>query len=214
MRLYAGNDMDMRHFTPSYMPWDERVCVVPDADLFKAIKVGKLSMATDRIDRFTSTGIRLASGEELPADIVVSATGLTIQVLGGMQVSVDGESLPMRDRMLYKAVLVQDLPNFACVIGYANASWTLKADLAAAYVCRLLAYMDTHGAIAATPRDPDGVAAEGNVLGQLTAGYVKRGDAVMPRQGRAYPWTVEHHYGHDRRMLVAAPIPDRWLEFR
>ncbi|WP_250628332.1 flavin-containing monooxygenase [Pinirhizobacter soli] len=214
MRLYAGKGMDMRHFTPSYMPWDERICVVPDADLFKAIKAGKVSMATDRIDTFTPTGIRLASGQELPADIVVSATGLTIQVLGGMQVRVDGELHPLHDRMLYKAVLVQDLPNFAVVIGYANAPWTLKADLAATYVCRLLTHMDTSGAAVATPRDLDGVAAEGNVLGQLAAGYVKRGDAVMPRQGRAYPWAVEHHYGRDRRMLVAGPIPDRWLELR
>ncbi|HEY4145047.1 NAD(P)/FAD-dependent oxidoreductase [Pinirhizobacter sp.] len=214
MRQYAGKGMDMRHFTPAYMPWDERVCVVPDADLFKAIKAGKVSMATDRIDTFTPTGIRLASGQELPADIVVSATGLTIQVLGGMQVRVDGVLQPLRDRMLYKAVLVQDMPNFACVIGYANAPWTLKADLAAAYVCRLLTHMDTHGAVVATPRDLDGAAAEGNVLGQLTAGYVRRGDAVMPRQGRAYPWAVEHHYGRDRRMLVAGPIADRWLEIR
>ena len=214
MRLYAGKGMDMRHFTPSYMPWDERVCVVPDADLFKAIKAGKVSMATDRIDTFTQTGIRLASGQELPADIVVSATGLTIQVLGGMQVRVDGVPQPLHDRMLYKAVLVQDLPNFACVIGYTNAPWTLKADLAAAYVCRLLAHMDNHGAAVATPRDTDGVAADGNVMSQLAAGYVKRGDAVMPRQGRTYPWAVEHHYGRDRRMLVAAPIADRWLEFR
>ncbi len=104
--------------------------------------------------------------------------------------------------------------DFACVIGYANASWTLKADLAANYVCRLLTYMDISGAAVAMPRDLDGVVAGGNVLGQLSAGYVKRGDAVMTRQGRAYPWTVEHHYGRDRRMLVAGPIPDRWLEFR
>jgi len=214
MRLYAGKRLDMRHFTPSYMPWDERICVVPDADLFKAIKAGKVSMATDRIDTFTPTGIRLASGQELPADIVVSATGLTIQVLGGMQVRVDGVLRTLHDRMLYKAVLVQDLPNFAVVIGYANAPWTLKADLAATYVCRLLTHMDGNGIAVATPRDLDGVAAEGNVLGQLAAGYVKRGDAVMPRQGRTYPWAVEHHYGRDRRMLVAGPIPDRWLELR
>jgi len=214
MRLYAGKRLDMRHFTPSYMPWDERICVVPDADLFKAIKAGKVSMATDRIDTFTPTGIRLASGQELPADVVVSATGLTIQVLGGMQVRVDGVLRTLHDRMLYKAVLVQDLPNFAVVIGYANAPWTLKADLAATYVCRLLTHMDGNGIAVATPRDLDGVAAEGNVLGQLAAGYVKRGDAVMPRQGRAYPWAVEHHYGRDRRMLVAGPIPDRWLELR
>jgi monooxygenase len=214
VRMYMGRHADMRHFTPSYMPWDQRICVVPGADLFKSLKAGKASIATDRIDTFTPTGIRLASGQELPADIVVSATGLKIQVLGGMQVYVDGMVQPLHERMLYKGVLVQDLPNFACVIGYANASSTLKADLAAAYVCRLLAHMDAQGAAVATPHDADGgVAAVGNVLGQLTAGYVKRGDAVMPRQGRAYPWLVEHHYGRDRRTLLSGPIGDRWLQF-
>ena len=149
-QLPDGYDVDT-HFAPSYNPWDQRMCLVPDGDLFTAIREGRASVVTDHIDTFTESGIKLASGVELAADIVVSATGLNLLAIGGMELDVDGRPVELSKTVSYKGMMLSDVPNFAWTIGYTNASWTLKADLVAQYVCRLLAHMDRHGYAAVTP---------------------------------------------------------------
>lgn len=213
VRKHAGRDVDMKHFTPSYMPWDQRLCAVPDADFFEQLKAGRASVITDHIESFNETGIRLKSGEQLDADIVITATGLNIQMLGGMTLSVDGTQKNLREHMTYKGVLVQDMPNLACIFGYSNAPWTLKADLAATYLCRLFKHMDANGQGVAVPHDVDGCQIDGSILGSLSSGYVQRGDTLLPRQGSRYPWHVSHHYGRDTEMLLKHPIEDQWLSF-
>ena len=213
VRKQVGNDFDMRHFTPSYLPWQQRVCVVPNGDLFEKLKSGKASIVTDHIHSFTENGLRLMSGVTLEADIVVVATGLNLQMLGGMAVTVDGEQRSLSHLMTYKGVLVQDLPNFACVFGHANTPWTLKVDLAARYLCRLLAYMDAHDHAVAVPRDEEQSTQDASILDVLSSGYVQRGSATLPRQGSKYPWRVTQHLGRDTAVLLHEPIPDRWLRF-
>lgn len=208
-----GPDFDMRHFTPPYNPWDQRLCAVPDNDLFAAIRSGKASVVTDHIDTFTPDGIRLKSGQELPADIVVSATGLRLQVFGGMEVRVDGQLQTVGAKKAYKATLIEDLPNLAWIVGYTNLSWTMKADIASAYVCRLINHMDAKGLTVATPVDREGCTAEGNIFGGLSSGYVLRGKDQMVRQGTKAPWLVTHHYESDKKMLLEAPIDDGVLDF-
>ena len=213
VRKHVGPNVDMRHFTPNYMPWDERLCAVPDADLFTALRKGQASMVTDHIDTFTETGIRLKSGQELQADIIVTATGLNVQMLGGMQLSVDGEARPMNRQMTYKGVLVQDLPNMAWIFGYTNAPWTLKSDLAAEYLCRLMRHMDSHGLEIAVPRDAEGCALDAGIMDALRSGYVQRSKETQPRQGSKLPWRVLNHLGRDRKMLRDEPIDDGVLQF-
>jgi len=205
--------VDMRHFTPDYNPWDQRVCAMPDGDLFKVLRSGKASVATGHIETFTADGIRLKSGEELKADIVVTATGLDVQLLGGMKVVVDGKVREARDSMLYKAVLVEGIPNAGIVIGYTNASWTLRADLAAEYVCRLLKHMDKKGYGAVTPVDREGCATDETVMGTLRSGYVMRAADKLPKQGSHGPWRATHDYYRDIPMLRAGKIEDKYLEF-
>jgi cation diffusion facilitator CzcD-associated flavoprotein CzcO len=213
VRKHVGKEIDVKHFTPHYRPWDQRVCVVPDADLFEKLKSGKASVFTDHIETFIETGIRLRSGQELEADIIITATGLNIQMLGGLEVSVDGVLQNLHDHMIYKGVLLQDVPNFACIFGYANAPWTLKVDLAASYLCRLFKYMDATGQAIATPHDDEDCRSEESILGSLSSGYIQRGDATLPRQGNRYPWRVTHHLGQDTSMFLKHPIEDRWLRF-
>ena len=213
VRKQIGEHVDMKHFTPRYNPWDERLCAVPDADLFKSIRAGKASVVTDAIETFTETGIQLKSGEHLDADIVVTATGLQLQVLGGTELKVDGQTREVGSLMTYKSVLMQDVPNMAWIVGYTNAPWTLKADIASHYVCRLLNFMDQRGIVAAVPRTSDGPEDEANILGSLQSGYVKRGAHLLPRQGKDLPWRVLHHYGRDRKMLLKDPIDDGNLLF-
>jgi cation diffusion facilitator CzcD-associated flavoprotein CzcO len=210
IRAQVGSEVDMKHFEPSYNPWDERLCVVPNGDLFAVLRRGEASIVTDHIDTFTETGIRLASGEEIPADIVITATGLKIQLLGGMRVEVDGEPVDTRDRMLYKGALVEGVPNAMIVMGYTNASWTLKADLAGAYLCRLLKHMarNGYGQVVAEAAEDD--REEVSVMGaSMRSGYIQRGDAVMPRQGKSLPWRIRNDYVRDagvlRRGRIAAP---------
>ncbi len=212
-RKHLGPDFDMRHFTPRYMPWDERLCAVPDANLFTVLRNGQASVVTDHIETFTETGIRLKSGQELQADIVITATGLDVQMLGGMELKVDGEARPISNRMTYKGVLMQDIPNLAWVFGYTNAPWTLKADIAAAYVNRLLRHMDAHGYEVAVPRDTEGCALPNGMLDSLQSGYVQRGKDTLPRQGSKLPWQVLMHYERDRKMLLKDPIEDGLLQF-
>jgi len=213
VRRKVGPDFDMRHFTPAYMPWDERLCAVPDGDLFEALSSGTASVVTDHIERFTPTGILLKSGAHLDADIIVTATGLDVQMVGGMQLSVDGEAHELHDHLTYKALLVEGVPNLAWVFGYTNAPWTLKSDLAGKYLCRLLRHMDDHGYAVVTPRDAEGSALDEGMLDQLQSGYVQRAKDTLPRQGSRGPWKVLMHYGHDSRMLLEDPVDDGALEF-
>jgi cation diffusion facilitator CzcD-associated flavoprotein CzcO len=209
----VGPDFDMSHFTPSYMPWDERLCAVPDGDLFRVLRSGEASIVTDNIETFTEKGILLKSGQELEADIIVTATGLQVQMLGGMQLSVDGEAKELHDQMTYKGVLVEDLPNLAWIFGYTNAPWTLKSDIAGKYLCRLFKHMDQAGHQVATPRDADNSALDMGMLDQLQSGYVQRAKDTLPRQGSKNPWKVLMHYGQDSKMLLEDPVVDGLLEF-
>lgn len=213
VRRQVGPGVDMAHFTPSYMPWDERLCAVPDGDLFKALRAGDASVVTDHIDTFTKTGIRLKSGRELEADIIVTATGLQVQMLGGLKLTVDGEARELHDQMTYKAVLVEDVPNLAWIFGYTNAPWTLKSDIAGQYICRLLQHMDDHGYDVATPRDTVGCATGDGILDSLQSGYVQRAKDTLPRQGTQGPWKVEMDYGRDSRVLLEDAIDDGALHF-
>jgi cyclohexanone monooxygenase len=199
------------HFNPSYKPWDQRVCVVPDGDLFKAIRSGRASVVTDQIARFTENGLLLASGAELEADIVVMATGLKIKLMGGMQVVVDGRPFDPHEAMSYKGMMLSDLPNCAMTFGYTNASWTLKADLTAAYVCRLLRYMDRQGAAIDVPRRQSDVQPQ-PFLG-FTSGYVQRAKHILPQQGSRAPWQVYQNYLQDLSVIRFGRIADGVMRF-
>jgi cation diffusion facilitator CzcD-associated flavoprotein CzcO len=215
VRRQVGAHVDMKHFTPSYKPWDERLCVVPNGDLFRVLRRGEASIVTDHIDTFTETAIRLKSGEELEADIVVSATGLQIQLAGGAEIEVDGVRVDTRERMLYKGVLMEGVPNAMFVIGYTNASWTLKADLASEYFCRLVKHMAAAGHDQVVPVADPGDRADVSVMGDsMRSGYIQRGDAVMPRQGKRMPWLIRNDYFRDAPMLRRGPVADPALQFR
>ncbi|MFB9363647.1 flavin-containing monooxygenase [Actinoplanes nipponensis] len=179
------------HFTPTYQPWDQRLCVIPDADLFEAIKAGAASVVTDHIDRFVPEGIRLRSGRTLEADVVVSATGLSLLPIGGVTLTVDGRPVDPGRHVAYRGVMLSSVPNFAYCIGYTNASWTLRADLSHRYVCRLLSYLDRTGYVAATPKETPG---NRRPLLDLSSGYVQRALDRFPQQGDKDPWTVRQNY--------------------
>jgi cation diffusion facilitator CzcD-associated flavoprotein CzcO len=213
VRRHLGPNVDMSHFTPNYMPWDERLCAVPNGDLFKVLASGEASVVTDQIDTITETGILLKSGRELEADIIVTATGLNIQMLGGVRLSVDGEARELHEQMTYKGLLVENIPNLAWVFGYTNAPWTLKSDIAAEYLCRLFKHMDDNGHTIATPHDVESCALDVGILDQLQSGYVQRAKDTMPRQGSKLPWKVLMHYEKDSKMLLEDPIDDGLLRF-
>jgi cation diffusion facilitator CzcD-associated flavoprotein CzcO len=182
------------------------MCLVPDGDLFTAIRDGRASVVTDHIDTFTESGIRLQSGAELAADIVVSATGLNLLAIGGMHLEVDGRAVDLSNTVSYKGMMISGVPNFAWTIGYTNASWTLKADLVAEYVCRLLKHMDRNGYTAVTP-DAAGATAANPFL-DLASGYVKRSLAELPKQGDRAPWRLHQNYVKDVRLLRRGPVDD------
>jgi cation diffusion facilitator CzcD-associated flavoprotein CzcO len=209
--LPEGYDVDT-HFNPSYNPWDQRMCLVPDGDLFEAISSGKASIETDRIETFTEHGIRLQSGKELEADLVVTATGLQLLALGGMQIEVDGQTVEPNDTLTYKGMMVSDVPNFALAVGYTNASWTLKADLICQYLTRLINYMDEHGYTQATPRPAPGTTAAEPFL-NLTSGYIRRSMHLFPSQGAEEPWRTHQNYLKDIAMLRRGDIAEA-MEFR
>jgi cation diffusion facilitator CzcD-associated flavoprotein CzcO len=200
------------HFTPRYNPWDERLCLVPDADLFNAISEGRASVVTDHIETFTSKGIKLKSGKELDADIIVTATGLQLEILGGMQVTVDGQPVEFGKTFTYKGLMYSGVPNLASVFGYTNASWTLRADLICEYVCRLLNTMDEKGMPIATPRMKDTVLNAEPWL-DFTSGYIQRSISKLPKQGPAFPWRQNQNYFEDIKAMRKAPIDDGVLEF-
>jgi monooxygenase len=204
---------DLANFTPKYDPWDQRLCVVPDGDLFKAVRDGRADIVTDRIETFTEKGIMLASGRELEADIVIAATGLNVQMLGGASVDVDGEPVALNQTVTYKGVLVEGIPNASMIFGYTNASWTLKADIACEYTCRLLNYMDRHGYTQVVAHATDADRGPDSVLGSLDSGYVRRGNDRLPRQGTREPWKVRNDYVRDVPVLKLGAINDGILQF-
>jgi cation diffusion facilitator CzcD-associated flavoprotein CzcO len=200
------------HFTPTYNPWDQRLCVVPDGDLFKALRSGKAAMVTDRIDRFTAGGVRLESGGELPADVVVTATGLNLLVLGGIEIVLDGERVNLADHMIYKGIMINDVPNFAFGIGYTNASWTLKIDLTYDYVWRLLKHMDATGTTWCAPRLRDPSITPMPLM-DFSSGYVQRSIDRFPKAGSKAPWAVRMNYLIDRFALSRGNVDDGVMEF-
>jgi cation diffusion facilitator CzcD-associated flavoprotein CzcO len=214
VRAELGPDYDVaKHFTPRYNPWDQRLCLAPNGDLFKSIKQGATTVVTDEIETFTEVGIKLRSGRELEADLVVTATGLNLQVMGGAEIEVDGESVTPGRTLSYRAAMSSDVPNLAAVFGYTNASWTLKADLISCYVCRLLNYMQAHGYRQCTPRNRDA-----NIVRlppvDFTSGYFERAMDKLPRQGSRKPWRIYQNYVRDLMMYRFAPLNDGVLEFR
>lgn len=213
IRRQVGSQVDMGNFDPDYNPWDQRLCVVPNGDLFKALRHGKASIKTDHIETFTETGIQLKSGEHLDADIIISATGLDVQVIGDMELEVDGESVDVSNRMMYKSTLLEGVPNAAMVIGYVNASWTLKVDLVGAYLGRLFQYMAAHGYDEVVARDHDGCKIDDSMMDALDSGYIQRASHRLPRQGSKPPWRVTNDYLADRPVLLKAPIADSVLAF-
>jgi cation diffusion facilitator CzcD-associated flavoprotein CzcO len=211
MQLPGGYPVDA-HFKPSYEPWDQRLCIVPDGDLFKAIGAGRASIVTDRIERFTERGIRLESGGELPADIVVAATGLKLLACGGIALEVDGRRIETGKTYSYKGVMLSRVPNLAVCLGYTNSSWTLRADLSSMYLCRLLRYMDRHGYVQATPRHDDPGADAAPIL-DLKSGYIQRSLELLPKQGAKAPWKVAQNYVVDLARLKFGALDDGALEF-
>jgi monooxygenase len=210
-RLPEGYDVDT-HFNPRYDPWDQRVCLAPDSDLFRALSKGAASIVTDRIETFTETGIRLGSGAEIEADIVITATGLNLLALGGMTVAVDGRDIELSETVGYKGIMFSGIPNLAVALGYTNASWTLKCDLACEYVCRLLNHMDEHGRRVCTPRRPD-PSVELVPFIDLNSGYVRRAIDRFPKQGARTPWRLHQNYVRDVMLLKHGSVADDALEF-
>jgi cation diffusion facilitator CzcD-associated flavoprotein CzcO len=204
--LPPGFDVD-KHFAPTYDPWDQRLCFVPDGDLFDAVRDGRASIVTDRIAGFTSGGVTTASGEELPADIVVTATGLNLLPVGGMSLTVDGEPVELGKSLAYKGMMLSGVPNFALTIGYTNASWTLKSDLVARYVCRLLNHMAAGGYRKVTPHPPAGTEATVPLV-DLRSGYVLRSIDKLPKQGPVAPWRLHQNYPRDVVLMRYGPIDD------
>jgi monooxygenase len=210
-RLPEGYDVE-KHFGPSYNPWDERLCLAPNGDLFKTIKAGKADVVTDGIERFTKTGILLASGEELRADIIVTATGLNMQLFGGAKIYRNGEEVPLNSLMAYKGMMLTDMPNSAFTIGYTNASWTLKADLVSEFVCRVLNYMDEKGYDTVVPQHPGNSVEERPIL-DFTPGYVLRALDRLPKSGSVAPWRLKQNYFIDMRLIRYGKVDDEALQF-
>ena len=213
VRMALGPDYDVAtHFTPRYNPWDQRLCLVPDGDLFKAIRENRASVVTREIESFTRNGIRLKDGSELQAEIIVTATGLVLQILGGMQVSVDGQAIDFAKKLLYKGMMYSDVPNLASAFGYTNASWTLKCDLTCEYVCRLINYMDRHNYRQCMPHNDD-PAIEALPHLEFTSGYVQRSIAKLPKQGSRRPWRLYQNYALDIVSLRFGKVDDGVMQY-
>jgi monooxygenase len=212
VRKQVGSGFDMKHFTPSYNPWDQRLCAVPDGDLFHVIRRGRASIETAHIECFVEDGVRLDNQQTLKADVVVSATGLSLLAMGGMQLQVDDTQLDFGKTITYKSVMLGGVPNFGVLFGYTNATWTLKAELAAQYLCRVLNHMDQLGHTQVVA-DVEGVENSQQPLFDLESGYMKRAAEQFPKQGFRAPWTVKHSYWHDKRVLLSDPLEDGVLRF-
>jgi cation diffusion facilitator CzcD-associated flavoprotein CzcO len=213
-RSMPGVDVDT-HFTPTYNPWDQRLCLIPDGDLYETVNRGKVDIVTDTIDTVTATGIRLSSGRELDADIIVTATGLQLVTLGEVAISVDGEAVDFADTWTYKGFAYSDVPNLASSFGYINASWTLRADLTSEYVCRLLNHMEATGTVQCTPRlrPEDADMAARPWIEHFSSGYMQRSMHLMPKQGDREPWVNPQSYRRDKKMFRTAPIEDGVMRF-
>jgi monooxygenase len=211
-QLPPGYDVE-RHFAPSYNPWDQRLCLVPDGDLFAAMNAGKVSVATDRIARFTAAGLALESGAALDADIVVTATGLEMRLLGGIALDVDGAPVTAAERFSYKGMMLNDVPNLFLAFGYTNASWTLKCDLTSRYVCRLVRHMDRHGYRICTAR-LGAAGMERRPMLDFSSTYVRRAEGSLPAQGPRAPWRVHQNYLKDLAQMRLRPLADAAMEFR
>ncbi|MFF0813646.1 flavin-containing monooxygenase [Rhodococcus sp. NPDC003318] len=212
VRARLGTDYDLRHFTPRYEPWDQRMCFVPDGDLFAAIRSGRASVVTDTVESFTPSGIRLGSGAELAADVVVTATGLELLPLGGIEFEVDGVPVDVSRSLAYKAMMLDGVPNLAFCIGYTNASWTLKCDLTCDYVCRLLDHMDARGYRQCRPRNTDPAMPRLPAI-DFTSGYIRRGIHRFPDQGPRAPWRLRQNYLLDIAALRFGSVSDGAMEF-
>lgn len=213
VRKQLGPNYDVKtHFTPNYNPWDQRLCAVPDGDLFEAVREERAVVVTDHIDRFNREGIQLKSGQQLDADIVIMATGLNLKFAGGVEYRVDNEKLDFTDRFIFRGMMFSDLPNMAFTVGYTNSSWTLKADLTASYVCRLLNKMTKRGYSTVTPRMIGSVGEE--PLLDFSAGYVMRSRDQFPKQGDRLPWKNYQNYIKDFITLRLGGLKDKELEFR
>lgn len=210
--LGPGYDV-AKHFTPRYNPWDQRLCFVPDEDLFRAIRSGKASVVTDEIQTFAEKGLRLRSGTEIDADIIVTATGLKVQLMGGMEVWVDGVQVALSRAMTYKGMMYNDVPNLASSFGYTNASWTLKSDLTAEYVCRLLKHMDAGKYVRCTPRKRDESIDEQPAI-DFSSGYIQRAKDVLPKQGSKRPWKLHQNYALDMLEFRFRSVDDGTMEFK
>ena len=212
VREALGPQFDVdKHFKPNYKPWDQRLCLVPDGDLFKALREGRASVATDQIETFTADGIQLRSGQLLKADVIVTATGLQLNLFGDAKLSLDGRPVNPADLLVYKGMMFSGLPNLANTFGYTNASWTLKADLTARYFCRLLRRMDRHGHTVFTPTRGVDVAPEPFL--DFTSGYVQRAAALLPKQGDRRPWRLHQNYVLDLLALRCGKVADGVMAF-
>jgi cation diffusion facilitator CzcD-associated flavoprotein CzcO len=213
VRAWLGEKYDVdRHFTPRYNPWQQRLCLVPDGDLFRTLKAGRASVVTDEIETFTETGIRLKSGAEIEADLIVTATGLNLEVLGGLKASVDGRPVDWAATLNYKGMMYSGVPNFASAFGYTNASWTLKCDLTCEYVCRLLNHMARRGLRQCTPRNSDPTITEEPWI-DFSSGYVKRSLHLFPKQGSRAPWKLHQNYARDILTLRYGRLDDGAMAF-
>ena len=213
VRIALGEDYDVEtHFSPRYDPWDQRVCLAPDGDFFETLRAGRASVVTDEIDHFTERGIRTRSGRELDADLIVSATGLQLRFLGGVMVEVDGKVVDLAASLTYKGMMCSGVPNMAMSLGYTNASWTLKSDLTAEYVCRLLNHMDARGYASCCPRVDDAEVDAQSIL-PLTSGYIQRGRHLFPREGSSRPWRLYQNYALDLMSLRYTSVRDRAMQF-
>ncbi len=216
LRKELGEDYDIdTHFTPTYNPWDQRLCLVPNSDFFEAVKSGDATVVTDHIESFTETGIQLTSGQHLDADIIVTATGLQLVTVGDMDFFVDGNQVDFSKSWTYKGIAYSDVPNMASVFGYINASWTLRADLISKWVCRLLNHMTEAGVTQATPRlrASDQSMPERPWIDDFPAGYMQRSMAMMPRQGDREPWVNTQSFSADKELIGKAPIDDGVMQF-
>jgi cation diffusion facilitator CzcD-associated flavoprotein CzcO len=213
VRAYLGPDYDLdKHFTPRYKPWDQRLCLVPDGDFFLALRKKKASVVTDQIECFTETGVKLKSGEELPADLVVTATGLELKVLGGVQLSIDGQPVDLAQTVSYKAMMYSGVPNLAVAMGYTNASWTLKSDLSCEYVCRLLNHLRANGLRQCTPTLKD-ASMPLEPWSDFSSGYVQRSAHLFPKRGTVAPWKLKQNYIHDLLTLRYGKVDDGAMVF-
>jgi len=213
LKRHLGENYSEANYTPPYNPWEQRLCLVPDADFFRAINQGKARVVTGQIDRFDATGIKLKSGEHLAADIIITATGLNMTFAGKIAVSVDGQPVDFSQRFFYRNCMFSNIPNMAGVFGYLNASWTLRVDIIAEYLTRLFKQMDAIGAIAATPALPPGEEPEIDDIFDFSSGYIQRGKHLMPKNAAVLPWRLNQEYRKDKQDMRQAPIDDGVLRF-